>query len=373
MNPVVIDIQKADDSRDVVHRAVQALVEGRLVAFPTETVYGLAASALNEQAVARLLEVKGRGENHPLALAIKSADDALDYVPDLNPLGRRLARRCWPGPITLVVEDRHPDSLLQQLPESVKKVVLPEGTVGLRVPAHPTLLDVLKMLTGPIALTSANRTGSPDATTAEEVVEQLGEDVDLVLDDGRCRFAAASSVVRIQGDKYEMLREGVVPEATVQRLSSFMLLLVCTGNTCRSPLAEAIARKMLAERLKCKIDELESRGVLVMSAGIAAMAGGRASAPSVEVARARGLDLTTHDSQPVTESLVNHADTIWTMTRAHRDAVVAQWPHAAPRIDVVRTGGGDVSDPIGQPVEAYEQCAAQLETELSERIGQLEL
>ena len=115
MPPVVIDIRSAEDSRDVVHRAVQALAEGKLVALPTETVYGLAASALDEQAVARLLATKQRTAGKALTLAIKSADDVLDFVPDLSPLGRRLARRCWPGPVTMVGEDCHPDSLLHQL------------------------------------------------------------------------------------------------------------------------------------------------------------------------------------------------------------------------------------------------------------------
>ena len=121
MAPLVIDIRSAEDTRDVVHRAVQALAEGRLVALPTETVYGLAASALDERAVKRLLAVKNRPEGQPLTLAVKSADDALDYVPDLSLLGRRLARRCWPGPVTLVVDDRHPDSLIGQLAPSVRQ------------------------------------------------------------------------------------------------------------------------------------------------------------------------------------------------------------------------------------------------------------
>ena len=109
MPPVVIDLRSAEDWRDVVHRAVQALAEGGLVAFPTETVYGLAASALDENAVGRLLAAKDRTVAKPLTLAIKSADEARDYAPDMCPLARRLARRCWPGPITLVLDDSHPE------------------------------------------------------------------------------------------------------------------------------------------------------------------------------------------------------------------------------------------------------------------------
>ena len=94
MPPLVINLRDADDQRDVVHRAVQALAEGKLVVFPTETVYGVAASALNSDAVERLLAVKARKPGHPLTIAIKSADDALDYVPDKLPTAARLARRC---------------------------------------------------------------------------------------------------------------------------------------------------------------------------------------------------------------------------------------------------------------------------------------
>src|SRR5262245_3140577 len=113
MPPVVLDLRSTDDIRDVVHRAVQALAEGKLVAFPTETVYGLAASALIEGAVDRLIAVKGPSPGRPLALAVKSAEDACDYVPGLNPLARRLARRCWPGPVTLVVDDQHAEGLVR--------------------------------------------------------------------------------------------------------------------------------------------------------------------------------------------------------------------------------------------------------------------
>jgi tRNA threonylcarbamoyl adenosine modification protein (Sua5/YciO/YrdC/YwlC family) len=108
MPPAVIDIRNVDDSRDVVHRAVQALAEGKLVAFPTETVYGVAASALDAGAVEKLVEAKGRQSGHPLALAVKSLDDARDYAPDMPALGERIARRCWPGPLTLVVDCKHP-------------------------------------------------------------------------------------------------------------------------------------------------------------------------------------------------------------------------------------------------------------------------
>ncbi|MFV2067759.1 MAG: L-threonylcarbamoyladenylate synthase [Pirellulales bacterium] len=373
MASLLIDIRRAEDLRDVIHRAVQALAEGKLVAFPTETVYGLAASALHPDGVARLFEAKGRQNGHPLALGIKSADEALDYAPDMPPLAWRLARRCWPGPVTLVVDAEHPESLVRRLPESVQRHVVPSGTVGLRVPAHATIHDVMRMLTGPLALTSANRSGEGDATTAQQVVDQLGEAVSLVLDDGPSRYGQPSSVVRVDEKKFEILREGVVPRATLQRMSSFMLLLVCTGNTCRSPMAEVLAQKLIADRLGCSISELDQHGVVVMSAGLAAMAGGRPSPDAVHVMRDAGLRLEDHESQPLTDQLIRHADVIFTMTSAHRQAIVSHWPESARRTWLLRRDGGDISDPIGGTQDVYRQCAGQIQGELEARVVELDL
>jgi tRNA threonylcarbamoyl adenosine modification protein (Sua5/YciO/YrdC/YwlC family) len=372
MPPVIIDVQSAEDWRDLVHRAVQSLVEGGLVAFPTETVYGVAASALDEAAVARLMDVKSRSRAKPLTLAIKSADEAMDFAPDLSPMAQRLARRCWPGPITLVVDDSHPDSLVRRLPAKVRQAVSPANTVGLRVPGHRIILDVMRMLAGPLALTSANRSGRPEAVTASEVAEALGDRLDLILDGGRCRYGHPSTVVRVQGNRYEILRLGVVPARTVQRYACFMILFVCTGNTCRSPMAEAICRDLLARRLECPPSALEERGVMVASAGVASMTGGRATDEAVQAVRSWGLDLTEHETQPLTESLVRHADVIYAMTRSHREMILAQWPAAAPRTRLLARDGSDVADPLGGAAERYSRCAAQLYEQIAARVEELQ-
>ncbi|HEX7378871.1 MAG TPA: Sua5/YciO/YrdC/YwlC family protein [Pirellulales bacterium] len=362
MPPLVIELRNAEDSRDVVHRAVQALAEGHLVALPTETVYCLAASALCEPAVRRLKEFAG-ADSHALTLAIKSPDEALDYAPYLGPLGKRLSRRCWPGPVTMIVEDRHPDSLVRQLDRQVQQALVREGYVGLRVPGHQVVLDVLRLLAGPVVLAAVRQDGA-DPVRAQQMIDAFGDSLALVLDDGRSRFGQPSSVVKVRDRDFDVVEVGVVSAQTLKRLASMIVLFVCTGNTCRSPMAEGLFRHLLAQKLKCPPAEIEDCGAIVMSAGIAAMLGGRAAHEAIQTLAPLGIDLTAHESQPLSEQLVRHADLILAMTRSHRQAILAEWPSAAERVKLLSHDGADVADPVGGPAELYERCLAQMTPEI---------
>ncbi len=364
MGPAVFDLKSSDDPRDAIHRAVASLAAGKLVAIPTETVYGLAASALCPDAVERLIEAKKR-DGKPLALAIKSADDALDYVPTMSPLAIRLARRCWPGPVTMVLNDTHPDSVLGRLPESVQKRVLVDGKIGLRVPSNAAALQILRLSAGPLVLTSANISGQPPATDARQVIEQMGDSIDIVIDDGPSPIGNSSTVIEVTGNDFIVLREGAVSADSLRQLTFYLALIVCTGNTCRSPMGEALLRRNVATRLGCTELELESRGIAIRSGGIAAMPGGLPSQQSVEVMHSMGLDISKHISQPVTDLIARHADLILAMTSGHRRALVAQWPDLDTRTFLFSTDNHDVCDPIGQATSLYQQCA----DELSAHVG----
>jgi protein-tyrosine phosphatase len=372
-SPTIIDLSgMGDDTRDAVHRAVQAVAEGKLVVLPTETVYCLAASGLDDDAVNRVVTLRGDDCDPPL-LVLKSADDALDYVPQLPPLAVRLARRCWPGPLTLRLPDDHADSVVRRLPELVRRTVITEGRLQLNVSLNPIITSMLRLLPGPLVLWPACKPNQPEPVTAREAIEQFGGQCDLVLDDGRTRFAQPASIVEVVDGKVHLARGGVISEATLKRFASFMIVLVCTGNTCRSPMAEILLKKRLADQLGCKIEELEDRGVLVLSAGIAAMAGGRAADEAVEIMKLRGLDLTAHESQPLSDRIVRYADLILTMTRGHREAILAQWPEARDRAFLVSAERGDIADPIGGPPDLYRRCADQIDGYLAEWVKRLDL
>ena len=372
MPPIVIDLRKTDDARDVVHRAVQALAEGRLVAFPTETDYVIAASVRDAAAVQQLLTLAPvRSEEPRLTLALKSADEALDWAPRLSPLGRRIARRCWPGPVAILVSDDHLDSLLYRVPEESRRAIGGNGRLRLRVPGHQMLADSMRMLAGPVVLAEPAALGQPVPVTAADIIALAPDALSLVIDDGRTRYAQSASTIELNAAGFRVVHPGIVAEETLRRLSSLMVLFVCTGNTCRSPMAETIFRQLLAERWNCRPDEIEQHGVVVASAGIAAWGGAKASVNAVEAMAEIGGDLTGHESQPLTDNLVQQADVIWTMTATHRAAIVAQFPDAGARVAMLSPERKDVIDPIGGPVATYRKCADQIRAHVAVRLDTL--
>jgi protein-tyrosine phosphatase len=356
--PEVLDWQRADQ-RDVVRRAVQALREGRLVAFPAETTYHLAASALLPAAVDGLAP-HVEADERPLMLAVRGAADALDWAPGISPLGRRLTRRCWPGPVAFDLGDGVAHGLAGRLPEAVRRQVCHEGALRLCAPGHEAILHALGDFGGPVAA------GACRGVTAEQILEAAGENVALVIDDGPSQFAQPATVVRVNGESWSVVRGGVVDEATLAQLSPCTIVFVCTGNTCRSPLAEALCKKLLAERLGCAVADLPKRGYQVLSAGLSAMNGDAAASAAVEVARELGADLTEHRSRRLTHDLLTAADHLLTMTQGHLRALAPYCGGGVARPRLLSPQGLDVPDPIGSDEEVYRDCAREIARYLEE-------
>ena len=186
---------------DAVAHAAEVLRGGGLVAFPTETVYGLGADATQPDAVARIFEVKGRPTDHPLIVHLGDPDLLDAWAESIPPEARLLADAFWPGPLTL---------LLWRSPKVDDLVTGGRPTVGLRVPDHPVARALLEAFGGGVAAPSANRFGRVSPTTAADVVAELGEGVDLVLDGGACTVGVESTIVDLTGDEPVVLRPGGV-------------------------------------------------------------------------------------------------------------------------------------------------------------------
>jgi protein-tyrosine phosphatase len=370
--PEILHWRTATDPLDLVMRAVRALREGRIVAFPTETVYGIAASLSFPSAIERLQCCKNRPSDKPLAVAVWGLPEAREWAPNMSPLAERLARRCWPGPVTLVVPVDTTFGPVGRLPEPLRRRLCPEGWLGLRAPAHEAISLVLEQLPEQLVLTSANRSGEPAALTAEQVVAALGDDVDMIINDGQCHFSQASTVVRVEGNSFQVLREGVVSRQELERQSARLIVFVCTGNTCRSPLAEALCKKQLADRLQCSVAELPARGFVVLSAGVSAMMGGDAAHETREMARLYGADLSGHRSQQLTPELVSQADELIVMTQSHRLAVQGLFRGLGPEPRLLCPAGQDIDDPIGGDMEVYRECAAEIWQRLEKLVAELD-
>ena len=192
-----------------VRRAAQILRAGGLVAFPTETVYGLGADAANEQAVRKLYSVKRRPADHPVIVHFASADKALSWAREMPESAKKLAARHWPGPLTLV---------LKRSPAAKDFVTGGQDTVGLRVPSHPIAHELLKAFGGGVAAPSANRFGLVSPTTAAHVREDLGKDVDLVLEGGASEVGIESTILDLSGAAPVLLRPGHLSKETLESL-----------------------------------------------------------------------------------------------------------------------------------------------------------
>lgn len=177
--------------------ALELLQSGRLVAFPTDTVYGLAAALDDPQAIEQLFVVKGREAAKAIAVLVGSPAALAQVTGELAPLPRRLAERFWPGPLTLVAPQR------PGLPANLS----PTPTVGVRMPDHPAALALLNAA-GPLAVTSANLSGQPSPVSAQEVLAQLGGRIPLILDGGQTPGGAPSTVVDCTGPQPVILRPG---------------------------------------------------------------------------------------------------------------------------------------------------------------------
>jgi protein-tyrosine-phosphatase/tRNA A37 threonylcarbamoyladenosine synthetase subunit TsaC/SUA5/YrdC len=352
----ILDWRRSDDPRDVVHLAVQALVEGHVVAAPTESSYVYLASGLHEGAVEQLHRQASFRADNPMSIVPRTPDEVLDLVPSVGSGSRRLVRKAWPGPLILQSRDVDPYSSLRCLPDNAYQKVRNEfGEVRFWLPDHEVIHYITRLVSGPLVVALATRGDKPE-NLARSVTELASEASVLSIDGGIMQEVGEPTVVAVEGNRGRVVREGLLSESQLQALSQYLVLFVCTGNTCRSPMAAALMRKKVQD---------QSIPIFVASAGVSAFGGDPASHGALEAIRSHGCSLENHQSTQLNSKLVEQADLILAMGQRHRSVIISQWPELASKVHLVAADGSEISDPFGGPLEVYQRCAEQLDRHTS--------
>jgi len=353
----ILDLKSSSDPRDVIHRAVQVLAEGGIAGIPIDTTYAVCASAFRRDSIPRIAD-RLQSESVPV-LVFTSGDAAADFLPPVTGFQRRLIRRSWPGPVVLRFSAAARPGLSGALPAEVQRVVASDQEIRLSVAESGPLREILQLLPGPLTAFLPRPEAAP-VVTAATLVELHRGLLHLVIDAGPVGHPHPPTDLRVHPDRWELLVEGAVSAAAVARQAATVVLFVCTGNTCRSPMAEVMFRNLLARRLQCPADSLTARGYVVISAGLSAAHHMPAAPEAVDLMRRHGISLDQHMSQPVTRELLLNADYVLAMTARHRHAIVDRFPDLASRVHTLAPDGSDVPDPIGAGPAEYRRCSEQI-------------
>jgi protein-tyrosine phosphatase len=367
----IIEVKDPIRDSEKLKRCAQCIDEGGLVVFPTETVYGIACRA-EKKSLERLDNLKQRNLEKRYTLHIGSKNKLTDFVANLSLPAKKLVKNAWPGPLTIIFEiaENEIKALTEKHSAEIVELLYKNNTIGIRCPDEPIGCALLNLCKFPVVAPSANLGGQPPATEGMQAFEQIGEFVDIVINAGTCKYEKSSTVAQISPAGLKILRIGAYSERQIRKMYNVSMLFVCSGNTCRSPMAEGLARKKIAEKLGCNIDQLEDMGYKIESAGVFAVKGFAASDGSIRFCASKGVDISHHQSQRLTVEKIKNADYIFAMSNGHKDAIIQLCPEAEQKSMLLKDGE-EISDPIGGDYEAYAACGQMIEEAVNERIIQL--
>ena len=335
-----IFIDPGNVNHSLVEKAAEILRQGKLVAFPTETVYGIGCRVDRKDAVKKLYAIKKRPIDKPFAIALHGIDGPIDnYFITLPSFGYRLIERFWPGPLTIVYYSQD------------------DKKIGIRVPSHIIAREILKELVLAVYLPSANISGEKESASAAEVEAALGSSLDLIVDGGLCAYPQASTVIDLTYSPFKILREGAVGEREI--ISTFVkkrIMFVCAGNSCRSPMAQFLLEKYLSQER----DDFEHRYEII-SRGIYAFEGAKASEPVIDILKEKEeLDLSLFNAKALDKYAVLSSDLIFTMEDAQSEYILKLVPTAEGRVFTLKKFltpelEQNIPDPIGKEPAFYEK------------------
>lgn len=342
MSPTVIRFNPNDPNFRAIRELAQSARAGKIIAFHTETVYGIGVPASNKAGVDKLYAIKEREREKPFAYHIGDWEQLtfLDVV--RSPAFRYLSKKFWPGPVTLIAQTHQGEK------------------IGIRYPRSISTTTLITSTGEPFLGTSANLSGQPSPKAADEVIRSLRDKVDFLIDAGRSEFAQDSTVVDITVRPPQILREGAeieavrgaVEDVSLGKVPRKKIMIVCTGNSCRSPMAAGLLMDELKHR---RLD----REIEIATSGILARDGGMATAEAILVMKNREIDISGHRTRSCRRDDILGSDLILAMSQEHYDFLAGLVPGVKDKIKVL-----DVKDPIGQGIPVYEETVQDLEKKL---------
>jgi len=354
----ILKINPDYPEKERIAKAANFIKQGKLVAFPTETVYGLGGDGLKAEVIKLLIQVKKRPKDKPIALLISDFNDVERLGKDIPQLAWKVIDKFWPGPLTIILWAG------DLVPEIIKGKNL---TVGLRMPDNKIALSLIESAQSPIASSSANISGDKEPTTAQEVIANLKKKIDLIIDGGKTKLGIASTVLDLTCKTPTIIRQGAIhSKELLGVLNSKHILFVCTGNTCRSIMAENLFSKVVKEA---------NLAVEVNSAGTAAISSGEVSSLTLKTLEKEGIIPTKIFTTPLTERMIKKADLILVMEDYHKKRVVDMLPAAREKIFLLTEYAGlgkkEIFDPAGGSWEGYETCLQEIKKCLTRIIKRL--
>jgi protein-tyrosine phosphatase len=347
--PTVLDWNPAVDPSTLIRTIRETTLAGSAVVVPGDCGYIVLLNPASANAVRHLASLR-----EPPAVLTWSADDPEGLGLRLSGPVRRLLERAWPAPLIVAAPGRAewPSHWTSALRER-----LASAPARFRCPQHPLFEAATPALEIPLLVVD---TFLP---TAEAALDELDDAEAVAISAGPVEVKGAPTVLRATAQGYEIVEEGRISAEEIEKLAARIILFVCTGNTCRSPLAEGIAKSMIAERLGCPVEELPRRGLWVLSAGISAYGDSPAAPEAIAVANEMGVDLGAHRSRAINEELLGAADEVIAMTRGHAQALANRFPGVGPAPKLL-CGDEELDDPIGSGLEVYRLCASTIRTHL---------